>query len=193
MIAVSPSSKIGELGATGAIGEGETLGDAASLPAPAPGSLTFDDKTLRRALSRALNLLSYRRRTERELRERLSDRFESDTLDAAIDRLKELGLVDDAEFAREWADSRTRNSPRSAKALVREMTGKGVAPHLADAAVEGLDDMETARTLAAKFARQLSDAGYERFHRRMWQRLRRRGYSAPVARRATAEAWQRRQ
>ena len=162
-------------------------------PETAPESALFDDKPLRRALGRALNLLSYRRRTERELRERLSDRFEPDTLDRAIDRLKDQGLVDDAAFASAWADSRTRNSPRSARALVREMTDKGVAPHLADAAVEGLDDLETARTAAAKFARQLSTADYERFHRRMWQRLRRRGYSASIARRATAEAWRRRE
>ena len=169
----------------------EEIGEAE--PAPAPGSLTFDDKPLRRALGRALNLLSYRQRTERELRDRLSDRFDPDVLDRAIDRLKEQWLVDDAAFARAWVDSRARNSPRSARALVREMTGKGVAQHLADEAVEGLDDLRTARTAAAKFERQLFDADYERFHRRMWQRLRRRGYSAPITRRVTAEAWQRRE
>ena len=183
MIAISPSSHTGQIG---------RIGDADAAPAEFDGAM-FDDKTLRRALGRALNLLSYRRRTERELRERLSDRFEPDTLDRAIDRLKEQGLVDDAAFASAWVDSRTRNSPRGARALVREMIGKGVAPHLADAAAEGLDDLETARAASEKFARRLADADYERFHRRLWQHLRRRGYSAPIARRATAEAWQRRE
>ena len=203
MIAISPysptGSPIGAVGASDAPGDApenapneapnETFDDAA----PAPGSLTFDDKPLRRALGRALNLLSYRQRAERELRDRLSDRFDPDVLDRAIDRLKEQGLVDDAAFARAWVDSRVRNSPRSARALVRELTGKGVARHLADAAVEDLDDRGTARTAADKFARRLADADYERFHRRLWQHLRRRGYSAPIARRATAEAWQRRE
>ena len=171
---------------------GDAIGEAE--PALAFGtSALFDDKPLRRALGRALNLLSYRQRTERELRDRLSDRFDPDVLDRAIDRLKEQGLVDDAAFARAWVDSRARNSPRSARALVREMTGKGVAPHLAEEAVEELDDLRAARAVAAKFERQLSGADYERFHRRMWQRLRRRGFSAPITRRVTVEAWRRRE
>ena len=109
-----------------------------------------DDKPLRQALGRALNLISYRQRTERELRERLSDRFEPDVIDSAVERLKEQRLVDDEEFARAWSDSRTRNSPRSARALVREMTDKGVARSIADAAVRDLDDEETVRVAAAK-------------------------------------------
>ena len=104
-----------------------------------------EDKPLRKALGRALNLISYRQRTERELRERLGERFESDVIDRAVGRLKEQGLVNDEEFARAWSDGRTRNSPRSARALVREMTAKGVSKPVADAAVLDLDDEETAR------------------------------------------------
>ena len=152
-----------------------------------------DDKPLRKALGRALNLISYRQRTERELRERLADRFEQDVIDSAIDHLKEQRLVDDEAFAHAWSESRTRNSPRSARALVREMTGKGIARHLADAAVSSLDDEEMARSAAAKFARRLSGADYEQFHRRLWQHLQRRGFSGSVARRAVSELWQERQ
>ena len=152
-----------------------------------------DDKPLRQALGRALNLISYRQRTERELRERLSDRFEPDVIDSAVDRLKEQRLVDDEEFARAWSDSRIRNSPRSARALVREMTDKGVARSIADAAVRDLDDEETVRVAAAKFARRLAGADYEQFHRRLWQHLRRRGYTGSVARRAASKLWQERE
>ena len=152
-----------------------------------------DDKPLRQALGRALNLISYRQRTERELRERLSDRFEPDVIDSAVERLKEQRLVDDEEFARAWSDSRTRNSPRSARVLVREMTDKGVARSIADAAVRDLDDEETVRVAAAKFARRLAGADYEQFHRRLWQHLRRRGYTGSVARRTASKLWQERE
>ena len=152
-----------------------------------------DDKPLRKALGRALNLISYRQRTERELRERLAERFDHEVVHRAIDHLKDQGLVDDEAFARAWSDSRTRNSPRSARALVREMTGKGVARQLADAAVSNLDDEETARMAAVKFARRLAGADYEQFHRRLWQHLQRRGYSGSVARRAVSELWQERE
>ena len=153
----------------------------------------IDDKPLRQALGRALNLISYRQRTERELRERLAERFESDVIDSAVERLKEQGLVDDEGFARAWSDSRTRNSPRSARALVREMTDKGVARSVADAAVCDLDDEETARVAAAKFARRLAGADYEQFHRRLWHHLQRRGYTGSVARRAVSELWRERE
>ena len=150
----------------------------------------IDDKPLRKALGRALNLISYRQRTERELRDRLIERFEPDVVDRAVERLKDQGLVDDEAFANTWSDSRTRNSPRSARALVREMTGKGVARAVADAAVRDLDDEETVRMAAAKFARRLASADYEQFHRKLWQHLQRRGYSGAVARRAVSELWQ---
>lgn len=149
-----------------------------------------EDKPLRKALGRALNLISYRQRTERELRERLAERFEQDVVDRAVDYLKEQGLVDDEAFARAWSDSRTRNSPRSARALVREMTSKGISRPIADEAVLYLDDEETARVVAAKFARRLVGNDYERFHRRLWQHLQRRGYNGSVARKAVTELWQ---
>jgi len=149
-----------------------------------------DDKPLMKALGRALNLISYRQRTERELRERLAERFEQDVVDRAVDDLKERGLVDDVAFAHAWSDSRTRNSPRSARALVREMTAKGISRSIADEAVLDLDDEETAQVAAAKFARRLVGNDYEQFHRRLWQHLQRRGYSGSVARRAVSELWQ---
>ena len=149
-----------------------------------------DDKLLKQALGRALNLISYRQRTERELRAKLSERFDRDTVDRVLERLKEQGLVDDVEFARAWSDGRVRNSPRSARAIVREITGKGVAKSVAEAAVRDLDDAHSARLAAAKFARRLSGADYEQFHRRLWQHLQRRGYTGSIARRAVAELWQ---
>ena len=69
------------------------------------------DRPFRRAMGRALNLISYRQRSESELRRRLSEHHSEDAVDLTIDRLKEQGLIDDARFAREWSDSRTRAQP----------------------------------------------------------------------------------
>ncbi len=151
-----------------------------------------DDKTTRKALGRAINLISYRQRTESELRLRLEDRFEPDVVDMAVGRLKEQGLIDDAKFAREWSDSRIRRSPRSSRMIVRELVSKGIASSVAEASVEDLDDDATARDAAARFATRLTGADYERFHRRLWGHLQRRGYGAGVARRAVSELWQER-
>ncbi len=142
---------------------------------------------------RALNLISYRRRAESELRSRLSEKSAPDVVETALRRLKEQGLVDDAKYAREWSDSRTRLSPRSSRLIVCELLRKGVPLSLAEDSVEDLDDAATARAAAARFASRLTDADYERFHRRLWGHLQRRGYGTGVSRRAISELWRERQ
>ena len=151
-----------------------------------------EDKPFRRTMGRALNLISYRRRSESELRRRLAEHHSEDSIDLAIDRLKEQGLIDDARFAREWSDSRMRHSPRSSRAIIRELSDKGVPRRVAEDAVDGLDDEATARVAAIKFARRLTDVGYEQFHRRLFGHLQRRGYGRSVARRIVSDLWSRR-
>ena len=155
--------------------------------------MTQDQKAIQKALGRALNLISYKPRAESELRRRLSEKAEPDVVEAALEQLKERGLVDDAKYAREWAGSRTRRSPRSSRMIVRELVNKGIAPSLAESSVEVLDDDATARDAASRFARRLADADYESFHRRLWGHLRRRGYGAGVSRRAIARLWKERE
>ncbi len=152
-----------------------------------------DQKAIQKALGRALNLISYKQRTESELRRRLSEKADPDVVDVAVERLKEQGLVDDAKYAMEWSDSRARRSPRSSRMIVRELVGKGVAPSLAESSVEDLDDDYTALDAASRFARRLADADYEQFHRRLWGHLQRRGYGASVSRRVISSLWQQRQ
>src|SRR3712207_1507464 len=61
------------------------------------------------AMSRALNVLGYRARSVRELRERLVRAGYLDrTVDEVISRLEELGYLNDGEFARELARSGAR-------------------------------------------------------------------------------------
>ncbi len=152
-----------------------------------------DDKAIQKALGRALNLISYKQRTEAELRRRLSEKSEPDVVEAAVERLKERGLIDDAKYAVEWSDSRSRRSPRSSRMIVRELVNKGVSSSLAESAVEGLDDDDTAYDAALRFATRLADADYERFHRRLWGHLQRRGYGSGTARRAVSRLWRERQ
>ena len=155
--------------------------------------MTQDDKAIQKALGRAFNLISYRQRTEAELRRRLSEKAEPDVVDVAVERLKEQGLIDDAKYAREWSDSRSRRSPRSTRMIVRELVNKGVSPHLAESSVEELDDDDTAHDAASRFAMRLAAADYEQFHRRLWGHLQRRGYGAGVSRRIISRLWQQRQ
>lgn len=144
----------------------------------------------RKAMGSALNMLAYRPRAEAELRARLSVRFAPETADLAIARLKEQGLVDDAEFAKSWTSYRVRHSPRGARAIRGELAKKGVPRDLAESAVENIDDDATALRAAVKFARRLERDDYAKFHRRLRAHLQRRGYAHATARRAAFRAWE---
>ena len=61
-----------------------------------------------RCLGAALRLLSYRPRSEVEMRQRLSLRFEAETVDRVVSHLKERQTLDDATFARFWKENRGR-------------------------------------------------------------------------------------
>ena len=60
----------------------------------------------------ALRLLSYRPRSETEIRQRLSRKFPHHLVDGAIDHLKNQGLINDSAFSSFWLQSRERNRPR---------------------------------------------------------------------------------
>ncbi|MEA3377684.1 MAG: RecX family transcriptional regulator, partial [Chloroflexota bacterium] len=68
---------------------------------------------IERAYERALNYLSYRPRSEAEVRRSLGKKdVEEAVIDAVIGRLKRAGLLDDREFAKYWVDNRARFNPR---------------------------------------------------------------------------------
>ncbi|MFT3662644.1 MAG: regulatory protein RecX [Gordonia sp. (in: high G+C Gram-positive bacteria)] len=102
----------------------------------------------------ALRLLGVRARSAAEIRERLARRgFEEDTVEDVLRRLTESGLIDDADFAHQWVQSRHHHSGRGRLALRRELRTKGVEAHTIEealAAVEPEDERAQAAALAAK-------------------------------------------
>lgn len=102
----------------------------------------------------ALRLLGVRARSRAEIAQRLARReFDQSTIDDVLARLEASGLIDDDEFAREWAQSRHRYSGRGRLALRRELRTKGVAPETIDTAlaeIEPEDERDQAAALATK-------------------------------------------
>ncbi len=148
------------------------------------------DQSFRQAQGAALRLLSYRPRSEAELRGRLSRRFPSHTVDGVLRSLKRQSLVNDQEFAMLWAESRDRQRPCSAAAIRRELVAKGVAPETAASAASIVDDEESAMRSGARFARQIADTDFVSLHRKLDGYLQRRGYSGGVRRRTISSLWE---
>jgi len=146
---------------------------------------------LQRCLDAAFRYLSYRPRSEFELRERLCRRgFDSDSVEAVLTKLKEQGLVDDMEFAHFWHGNRQSFSPRSQWLTRLELRRKGVAEDTIDQVVGTVSDEDSAYRAAVNKARRLPACDYESFRRRLGDHLRRRGFSYGVINNAVEQLWQ---
>ena len=101
-----------------------------------------------------------------------------------LDRLTEVGLVDDAAYAQMLVQSRNRTNGLSGAALRRELREKGVDDELARTAIGSLDDeTERARAeeLVAKKLRTLGGLDPQVQARRLAAMLARKGYPSGVA------------
>src|SRR5262245_64176827 len=91
----------------------------------------IDDPSV--VLDAAMRFLEVRARSVAEVRRRLiSAGYRSDLIEGAIDRLTELGILDDEAFARSWVESRDRARPRGERALRSELALKGVDRAVSD-------------------------------------------------------------
>ncbi len=130
-----------------------------------------------RCFNAAVHYLSYRPRSESELRERLRQRgSDGDSVEAVITRLKEQGLVNDMAFAQFWKDNRESFSPRSRWLTRLELRQKGVANDIIDQVVEAIDDDDSAYRAALSKSRSLPQSDYPGFRRRLGEYLKRRGF-----------------
>ena len=134
------------------------------------------------AMNRALNILSYRARSEGELRQSLARAgYAKQTVSEALVHLGELGYLDDKEFARNLVSSgaRKRYGPRR---ILGNLRRAGVGEEVAQNAVEeeftGRSEYEEA--LAAAQRRYNTGEGSDAQARRVYGFLMRRGYSAGV-------------
>jgi len=133
---------------------------------------------------RALNLLSFRARSARELQRRLTEKGESrERADGVIQRLRHLGLVNDAEFARQLTRSKM-SVGASRRRVHQELFKRGVARDVADEAVEqvveeeGLSDADSIERIARKKWRTLTALDEATRRRRLYAFLARRGFDA---------------
>ncbi len=78
-------------------------------------------------LDAAARFLEARPRSISEVRRRLGTAgYRSDLVESAIERMVELGYLDDTAFARTWLESRDRAHPRGERALRQELRLKGI-------------------------------------------------------------------
>ncbi|MGW4805615.1 RecX family transcriptional regulator [Kitasatospora sp. NPDC004272] len=145
-----------------------------------------------RARDICLRLLTGAAKSRKQLADALRRKeIPDEAAERVLDRLEEVGLIDDAAFAEAWVESRHAVRGLSRRALAQELRTKGVTGETAERAllqVDADDESEAARALVARKLR--STAGLERDvrTRRLVGVLARRGYAEGLAYRVVREA-----
>ena len=138
-----------------------------------------------------LRLLAAGPRTAGELAQRLRAKGVPDEVAAEVlTRFADVGIVDDALFARMWVDSRHRSKGLSSRALSQELRRKGVDDETVRAAVDGLDpeeEAETARSLVRRKLATTTGLPADARVRRLAGMLARKGYAPGLAFRVVKE------
>jgi regulatory protein len=159
-------------------------GNSARTEAQLPGFSYSAMTEQRKTYDRALNMLAFRARTVSELRRQLIRKGEpAPDVDAAIQRLLEQGLLNDAAFARQFARTKLTGTGASKLRIVQELSRKGVSRDVADAALaelkedDGLDPSATIHRVAEKKWRALTKLDDVTARRRLYAFLARRGFN----------------
>ncbi|MEH0830469.1 MULTISPECIES: regulatory protein RecX [unclassified Micromonospora] len=155
----------------------------------APPSPPRDEAEVAREI--CLRQLAVRPRTRAELAGALAKRGISDEVSAdVLDRYDEVGIIDDAAFARAWVSSRHTGRGLARRALANELRQRGVDGDVASEALGELDEETEAETARALVERKLRTARGEpdAVFRRLVGMLARKGYPPGVAIRAVKDA-----
>ena len=96
------------------------------------------EKARQRTLDRAVNLLTYKPRSVKELRERLleKDWTNEQIVDETIEKLKFYGYLNDAQFAQSFAASQIRQKPVGKRVLQQKLAQKKLDKETVEAALE---------------------------------------------------------
>ena len=152
-----------------------------------------NNNAFQHCLNVAYRYLTYRPRSEEEMKRRLHQRgFNGEIIEKTIAKLKEQNLIDDFAFAQFWKDNRLSFKPKSRSLIKRELKDKKVAQEIIEQVTQDLDDEGNAYELARSRMPLLAHLDYPDFHRRLSNYLAYRGFSYEVIRNTIARLWRER-
>ena len=144
----------------------------------------FDDEELhdliessneRRAKEKALWLISYRSHSKKELRDKISRTCDRQSAEKAVERMEELGLVNDRDYAERCAQTLIFTKHMSKRGAAMELRRKGIESEIIN---EVLDDIEVdeREQIQAVIERKYPKIDDEKIRRRAVAALQRLGY-----------------
>lgn len=138
----------------------------------------------------SLKFLSYRPRSEKELRDSLlRKKSPPEISEKIISLLKEQQFLNDEEFAKWWIEQRTSFKPRSKRVLQVELRQKGIADdiiikYLNEEEETKVSDLEQALRLLRKKAPRYQHLERDALYSKLGGALARKGFSWDVIKQA---------
>ena len=143
-----------------------------------------------RAVQQALLFLSYRARSESEIRQNLrKHEISEEVIEETLARLRQDGLANDGQFAQAWVENRSTFRPRSRRLLAMELRQKGLNDEAVSSALEDVDDEPLAYEAAKKRAPRLKALEWADFRKKLSEFLARRGFSYSVIAPVVTRIW----
>ena len=143
-----------------------------------------------RAIQQSLLFLSYRARSESEIRQNLrKHEMPEEVIEETLARLRQDGLANDGQFAQAWVENRSAFRPRSRRLLAMELRQKGLDDEAVSYALEEVDDEPLAYEAAKKRAPRLKDLEWADFRKKLSEFLARRGFSYSIIAPVVIRIW----
>ena len=153
-----------------------------------------DSNSLQDCLNAAYHYLSYRPRSEGEIKQWLHRRgFADEVAEQTIIKLREQNLSDDFAFARFWKENRLSFRPKSKRLIKKELRDKKVAEEIIEQVTEDIDDEAIAYKLGSNRISTLAHLDYPDFYRRLSSYLAYRGFTYEVIKHTAALVWRERE
>lgn len=129
----------------------------------------------RRAKDKALWLISYRSHSKKELFDKLRRDFDEESAKKAVDRMQELGLINDVEFAKAYAKKLVYSKKMSLRSAEFELRRKGIDSIISEQVLSELE--YDAQTQIIEFiSKKYKNIDDEKVRRRAVAALQRKGY-----------------
>jgi regulatory protein len=145
--------------------------------------MTFEEQ-VDAAKETTLNILSMVPKSRKQLFDRLVEKgYSEEAAEGALARLEEVNIVNDKEFAAQWAHSRHYNSGLAPYAIRRELILKGISEEIVEDALANFEDTQleaTALEIARKKARTVTGDKSSKV-RKVASAIARKGYSSSIA------------
>lgn len=148
------------------------------------------DEARERSYQQALLYLSYRPRSEAEIRQNLRKHETPDeVIEETLERLRQARLANDDDFARMWVENRSTFRPRSRRLLAMELRQKGLSDEAAQSALTGVNEEELAYEAARKRAGRFNGLDWADFRKKLSDFLARRGFPYAVIAPTVSRIW----